>query len=72
MQSSLAAWLILTGSMLLILGLAIKFGALSWLGNLPGDLHIKRENFQFYFPFTTMLVVSIAVTLVITFFRKFF
>ena len=38
---------------------------LKWLGNLPGDIKIERENFSFYFPVTTMILVSIALTLIV-------
>lgn len=36
---------------------------LSWFGNLPGDIKIEKENFKFYFPFTSMIIVSILLTL---------
>ncbi len=35
----------------------------SWLGKLPGDVSIKRENFSFYFPITTSLLLSIVLSL---------
>lgn len=37
--------------------------AFSWLGKLPGDLSIKRDNFSFYFPIATSIVLSILLTL---------
>ena len=40
------------------------------LGRLPGDLRIEREGFGFYFPITTSLIVSIAVSLLVWFFRR--
>ena len=36
-----------------------------WLGRLPGDIFIKRENFSFYFPITTSLLLSVLVSLVL-------
>lgn len=39
------------------------------LGKLPGDIAVKRDGFSFYFPITTMIVVSIILTLIMRFFR---
>ncbi len=72
MQSNLGSWLILVGSVLLILGLLVKLGVFSWFGQLPGDLHIKREGFQFYFPLTTMILISIVLSAILAVVRKFF
>jgi hypothetical protein len=49
---------IVTGGLLLILG------KLPWAGKLPGDIMIKRENFTFYFPLMTCIVISIILTLI--------
>jgi hypothetical protein len=38
-------------------------GALSWFGKLPGDLSFKRDNFSFYFPITTGLLLSLVLSL---------
>jgi hypothetical protein len=41
------------------------------LGRLPGDIHIQRGNWSFYFPLTTSILVSVLLTLVLTFlFRR--
>lgn len=62
--------LITLGVILIIAGLVwpwlTKFG----LGRLPGDIVIERENFRFYFPITTMIVVSLALSLIFWLFRK--
>jgi len=59
--------MILGGLILVIAGLGIKFFSknLSWVGNLPGDVRIERENFKFYFPLTTMILLSILVNVLI-------
>lgn len=44
---------------------------LAWIGHLPGDIRIERENFKFYFPWVTCLVLSVAVTLLIKLLSKF-
>lgn len=35
----------------------------SWLGKLPGDVSIKRDQFSFYFPITTSILLSIVLSL---------
>ena len=40
------------------------------LGRLPGDIVIERENFRFYFPITTMVLISLVLSLVFWLFRK--
>ena len=43
---------------------------LGWLGKLPGDLFIKRDNVTFYFPLSTSIVISIVGSLLLYFFLK--
>lgn len=61
---------------LIILGLIFVAIGLAWpwlssipLGRLPGDIVIERDNFAFYFPITTMIIVSVLISLAIWFFR---
>ena len=66
------------GKILVIVGLVIAaFGVvmmlgdkIPWLGRLPGDINIKRDNFSFHFPIVTCIIISILLTLVFSFFRK--
>lgn len=59
--------LILAGICIVIIGgLIWLFGEyLSWFGNLPGDIKIKRDGFHFYFPITSMVLVSIVLSLLL-------
>ena len=41
-----------------------------YIGRLPGDIYIKRENFSFYFPITTSIIISIIISLILYLFRK--
>ena len=41
-----------------------------WLGKLPGDFFIKRENFTFYFPLSTSIIISVVASLLLYFFLK--
>ena len=63
--------LMLMGAALLILGALLSFGPrLPWLGRLPGDIVIERDNFRFYFPIATSIVISIILTLLAAAFRR--
>ena len=58
--------LIIVGVLLVIAGVAITYShKIPFLGKLPGDIRIERENFRFYFPFTTSIVISILISIVI-------
>jgi len=59
---------------MIIAGLVILFGGnkLGWVGRLPGDIRIERENFRFYFPLATMILFSILLTVIIWIIRKLF
>jgi hypothetical protein len=64
--------LITIGVILVITGLILYFagGRLTWLGRLPGDIRIERENFKLYFPLTTMIILSLLLTLILWIIRK--
>ncbi len=62
--------LIVLGLLLLIAGLAWPWLAKLGLFRLPGDIVIERDNFRFYFPITTMIIVSVVVSLLLWLFRK--
>ena len=74
MNSQTGKWLIVAGVLIVIVGVLIYFfhDKLNWLGKLPGDIRVERDNFHFYFPITTMIVISVILTLLINLFRKFF
>lgn len=62
--------LIVAGAILLVAGLLWPFLSRLGLGRLPGDIVIERQNFRFYFPLVTSLVVSVALTLLFWLFRR--
>ncbi len=70
--SEAARLIIILGAMLIALGVILPYVAkLDFFGKLPGDIKIKRENFSFYFPIATCIVLSILLTLLGNlFFRK--
>jgi hypothetical protein len=60
--------LVLVGLGIAGIGLLVMLGLP--LGRLPGDLSIKRDNFSFYFPITTSIILSIILTLILSWFRR--
>jgi len=67
---SLGNGLIIAGVLLILTGVAYKFGLLSWFGNLPGDIKYEGKNTTFYFPIVTMLLISVILSLLLSFFRR--
>ena len=70
-----------TGKYILVVGLIIVFIGIiiyffhdyfKWIGKLPGDFRIEKENFRFYFPLTTMIILSLVLTILINIFKRFF
>jgi hypothetical protein len=74
MNSETGKWVIGIGVIIILVGIIIYFfhDKLNWIGRLPGDIRIEKENFRFYFPITTMILFSLFGTLIIWLIRKFF
>lgn len=62
--------LIIIGIVLVILGILWPWLQKAGLGRLPGDIALERDNFRFYFPITTSIIISIVITLLFWLFRK--
>ena len=66
------------GRSLIVLGLVIALigvlltlaGRIPWFGRLPGDIYLKRENFTFYFPLATSIIISVVLSFILWLFRK--
>jgi hypothetical protein len=73
-MNTTAKYLMIVGVIIFLAGLIwLLFGnKLHWIGRLPGDIRIEKENFRFYFPITTMIVISVLLTIVINLLRKIF
>lgn len=65
-------YIIVAGLVVVAIGLVVYFfgDKLTWLGRLPGDIRIKNENTRFYFPITTMILVSVVLTLLMNLLRR--
>jgi len=73
MNSDTGRYIILIGGAVVVIGVIIYFfhDKLHWIGHLPGDIRIEKENFRFYFPFTTMILFSVLLTVIISVIRRF-
>ena len=68
----MSRWLIITGLALVVVGLLLHFlpGSLNWFGRLPGDIRFETARGKFFFPLTSMILVSVLLTLLLHFFRR--
>lgn len=66
--------LISAGILLVLAGVVWYFFSdkLQWLGKLPGDIRIENEHSRFYFPITTMILISLLVNLILWVIKKLF
>lgn len=70
-MASIGKLLIVCGLILAAVGMLLLFSdKIPWLGRLPGDVTVKRDNFTFYFPLATCILISIVLSLILWFFRK--
>ena len=65
MQTSPGMLLVLVGALLVVTGLVAMTGLLDWFGRLPGDIRIERGDTRVYIPITSMIIVSLALTLIV-------
>jgi hypothetical protein len=64
--------LIVAGIVLLIVGAFFVFSPkIPFLGKLPGDIMVKRENFTFYFPLASSILLSVLISLILYLIRRF-
>ena len=74
-MSDLGKILLGFGVVMVVLGLVLIVagnlsGMVPWLGRLPGDIHIQRGNWSFYFPLATCIIISIVLTLLFSLFGR--
>jgi NAD/NADP transhydrogenase beta subunit len=68
---SIGKSLIYIGVIIAVIGLALHFGGkyISF-GRLPGDIRIEKENFGFYFPIVSSILLSIVLTILLNLFTR--
>lgn len=61
------------GAAILLIGVIIYFfhDKLHWIGRLPGDIRVEKENVRFYFPITTLLLLSVIGSILLRFIKRF-
>ena len=69
LSGGLGRILIIFGLLLVVIGALLIFAPkIPWIGRLPGDIVIRRENFTFYFPVATCIILSILLSILARFF----
>lgn len=62
--------IVAAGAVLVVVGLIVWAGGLSWFGHLPGDLRIERGGTRVFVPITSMLLASVVLTLLVNLLRR--
>jgi hypothetical protein len=70
-EKRMAKFLIIAGIILVAIGLILYFAPwlINWFGKLPGDVRIENKNSRIYFPWVSMIVISIVLTILVNLFR---
>jgi hypothetical protein len=67
----LGKMLIVLGCIIIVIGVILLLAhKIPFIGRLPGDIYVKRENFTFYLPLTTSIIISIILSLIFWLFRR--
>jgi hypothetical protein len=70
-MAALGKTLILLGIVIILIGLGLLFAQkIPYIGRLPGDIYVKKDNFTFYFPLGTCILISVVLSLIFWLFRK--
>jgi Protein of unknown function (DUF2905) len=72
MERSLGPLIITIGVAVVVIGLLVLTGAMSWFGRLPGDVRIRNEHTRVYIPVVSCLLASVVLSLVLAAVRRFF
>jgi hypothetical protein len=73
MYGSIGKILITLGILFVLIGLILLgLHKIGLLGKLPGDVHVRKGNFEFHFPLATCIIASILLSLLLSLFLKWF
>ncbi len=65
-MNEFAKFIIFSGIILILVGLGVMFlPKIPFIGRLPGDIIIKKDNFTFYFPLASSIILSIILTIIL-------
>jgi Protein of unknown function (DUF2905) len=71
MNRTVGLFVIVSGACLLVAGVLIYAGGMNWFGRLPGDIRYEGEHTQIYVPIVSMLIISLALSLILFLIRRF-
>ena len=72
MNQHVGLLVVVAGAGLVIVGLLIYSGALSWFGRLPGDIRYESDQTRVYIPIVSSLLFSVLLSLIFYLLRRFF
>ena len=68
-MQDLGRFVIIFGIVIVLVGFVLYAGwgpkAFGWMGRLPGDIRVEKDNFRFYFPLATSIILSILLTVIL-------
>jgi uncharacterized membrane-anchored protein YitT (DUF2179 family) len=72
MDQNTGKYILIFGAFIVLIGAVVYFfgDKLHWIGRLPGDIRVERENARFYFPITTMILFSLLLTIIVNLIRR--
>jgi uncharacterized membrane protein len=72
MERNVGLFIVVVGIAIVMLGMLVWVGGLSWFGHLPGDIRIERGNVRIYIPVISMLLTSVVATILLSVLRYLF
>jgi Protein of unknown function (DUF2905) len=72
MGRSVGAVITMAGIAIVVVGILLWAGGLSWFGRLPGDIRIERGNVRVYVPVVSMLLISVVASILLSVLRYLF
>ncbi len=72
MERNVGLFIVVVGIAIVMLGVLVWVGGLSWFGHLPGDIRIERGNVRIYIPVISMLLTSVVATILLSVLRYLF
>jgi uncharacterized membrane-anchored protein YitT (DUF2179 family) len=72
MDQNTGKYILIFGAFIVLIGAVVYFfgDKLHWIGRLPGDIRVERENARFYFPITTMILFSLLLMIIVNLIRR--
>jgi len=72
MNRTVGLLIVIAGGAMVVIGVLVYLGALSWFGRLPGDIRYEGEHTHFYFPLVSSLLASVVLSVLFYLLRRFF